>query len=198
MSNNHDRDEFDLRNIDGDGPLDHMIHLATEHGNDEGNDTEIADLQQLLRAAWEVMPQEARIQFLQSETVSEHVKVWVADEIQKLPFIHGQWGHIFGPGKRETMVRFVVDCAEKKVLAMQVKDGPCELDWVDANGQQVSHLEDSVLNANEMCLQDPESYGLEFAYVPPGWAMHLVPIEMVVQGEEQASAGQLVAPRPAG
>jgi hypothetical protein len=184
MSNQFDNDRLHLRAIEGDGPLDHLLKMAHEHGCDEGPEAEIGDLNGLLNAAWEVMPTEVRAAFLQSTAVMSLMEVSAEEEVQKLPYLQGQWEHIFGHDTRTTMVRFVLDCAEKRIEAMQIKSGPTDADWIDANADQVADVEDSVVNANEECLQMPDAYGLEFAYVPPAWASHLVPISK----ERQAMA----------
>jgi hypothetical protein len=149
-------------------PLDQLINAAKEHGINSDTDHEVGDLQDLLRAAWNVMPQDVRQQFLRSDAA---LQVATEGDQAQIPYIHGQWNHLFGAGSQETLVRLVLDAQEKTIIAMQIKDGPLADRWVDVTQKSlILDVQDSVINANGDCLEDPEEYGLERAYVLPEWA----------------------------
>jgi hypothetical protein len=51
------------------------IDASTDHGNDEGYDTEIGDLQEYLRVAFGLLTEEQRLAFASSTTVKETLSV---------------------------------------------------------------------------------------------------------------------------
>lgn len=51
--------------------IEHLLGLAQEHGNDEGADVEIRDLQDSLRAAWSLLDTTQKSDFFSLEEVQE-------------------------------------------------------------------------------------------------------------------------------
>ena len=50
--------------------VDQLVAACAEHGDKEGNDAEIGDLQQLLKELWAWCDDDTRVGFLRSEPVS--------------------------------------------------------------------------------------------------------------------------------
>jgi len=153
-------------------PVEHLIRGAERHAEVDDPDHEVGDLQDLLRAAWSVMPPPVRHRFLQTQAVKEAIVALdgYGEMATEVPYIHGNWGHLFGVGSRETMTRFVLDVAEQKIVAMQIQDGPLADRWINATREMILDFQDSVLNANGECLGAPEEFHLERAYILPEWA----------------------------
>ncbi len=71
----------DLQIFDDTNTVEDLLQLATRHGDDSGNDYEIGDLQELLRAAWEVMTPEQRSKMLRSPQVSNVAEGCLVDSL---------------------------------------------------------------------------------------------------------------------
>lgn len=50
--------------------LEDLVELTDTHGNTEGNDCQIAELKQLLRALWQNAAPRARLRFLRCDDVA--------------------------------------------------------------------------------------------------------------------------------
>lgn len=81
---------------------------------------------------------------------------------------HG-WTHIFEEtgGDAERSVRFVYDREEEVLHHAEVKHGR---HFVRASDIEFDDLSDSLVNANEEALADPEDWGLIAADDLPDWA----------------------------
>ena len=79
------------------------------------------------------------------------------------------WGHIFEEeGRdRERDVRFVYDTGSETVVNMDVKRGN---KWHAASKIEMADLEDSLKNANEEALENPEEWGIDREDDLPDWA----------------------------
>lgn len=51
--------------------IENLLDIAQEHGNDEGANVEIRDLQDMLRACWAVMDNQQRVQYFEIESVQD-------------------------------------------------------------------------------------------------------------------------------
>jgi hypothetical protein len=84
-------------------------------------------------------------------------------------YIHGTWGHFFGPGLPESMVRFVLDRNVNKLIALQIQQGATGR-WADGNHAQLLDVQSSVLEANSEAVDSPVDYGLAAGDEVPDWA----------------------------
>lgn len=116
-----------------------------------------------------------RTEFLSSDAVMEVLKAGSIEE--DLPYIHGDWTHLFSIARREDAVRFVFDTRDDRIVAMQVADGPVGGSYVNATSAQIADVEDSLKNANPGALEDPDDWGLTRAYEPPAWAIEVGLVE---------------------
>lgn len=82
-------------------------------------------------------------------------------------FVHGNWEHIFPGQHSATQVRFAFDRDTSHVTAMQVHGNS---GWTNAARDAVSDLEDSLKNANEGAIEQPQVWGLIEASTLPDWA----------------------------
>lgn len=118
--------------------LDHF----QEHGNDEGPETEITDLQDALRSCWDVLTSEQRTELLELETVQETYMNATMKPLFPEPrssdgyLVSHHWGHIF-VGKREETTRWIYDCAKEELVSAQVLNGS---EWVDLDAVAMSDL----------------------------------------------------------
>lgn len=58
----------------------------------------------------------------------------------------GDWYHMFGPGRRETRCRIVIDLEQSKLVAAQEWTG---LKFVDVLGDRLKDLAESVIEVNQ-------------------------------------------------
>lgn len=82
-------------------------------------------------------------------------------------YVHGGWSHIFHDNGPASNLRIVFDRQAKKVVAMEINRGPW---WRAASAAEMADVEDSLKNANEEALDDPDAWGLEESGSLPGWA----------------------------
>jgi hypothetical protein len=75
------------------------------------------------------------------------------------------WGHVFDKGER--MVRFVFDTELQQVIFMEVETSS---GWQATTKVQMADVTDSLVNANEEVLTNPEDEGLGAVDVLPTWA----------------------------
>lgn len=83
------------------------------------------------------------------------------------PFVTGEWGHLFGPGSSETIVRFVADIEKEEIVALQAQTSR---GWVACNAREIADVADSLFNANEEVLLQPKEHGLDRCIDLPDWA----------------------------
>lgn len=88
-------------------------------------------------------------------------------------FWHGNWMHLFGPGRSETLCRVVLDREAEAVVSAQAWDG---LKWLDLSHAEARDLAESILEANR-ALDDPEGFGLDGSAVHPDWVASAEPDE---------------------
>ena len=84
-------------------------------------------------------------------------------------FASGTWMHLFGPGRRETQCRVVIDLELSKLIAAQEWTG---LKFEDVQSERLADLAESVIDAND-AHDTPEDWGLELSNELPGWAKHV-------------------------
>ncbi len=60
--------------------MERLIQAAANHGGESGNDYEIGDLQDLLRLAWSIMPDESRHAFGANFEVEDLLENWEEDD----------------------------------------------------------------------------------------------------------------------
>lgn len=79
------------------------------------------------------------------------------------------WTHIFmeDDAPVERMTRFVWDTEKNEIHSVDVQ---FEHRWHEGGRQTMDDLEDSLLNANEAALADPEGWELEVSDELPDWA----------------------------
>lgn len=85
-------------------------------------------------------------------------------------FASGDWGHLFGPGLKETRCRIVIDLEKSELIAAQEWTG---LKFEDVRGNRLEGLADSVLGVNE-AHENPADWGLDVSDEMPEWVEHLV------------------------
>ena len=73
------------------------------------------------------------------------------------PCLVGFWGHLFGNGKRETNCRIRFDLTTNKLTDLEVEERG---KFYPATECQRADVEDSILNANEEAIDNPEDFGL--------------------------------------
>lgn len=86
--------------------------------------------------------------------------------------ISDDWGHIFDDHEGEVSTRIVYDTIDEKLVAAMVdsgdnKGGPL---WTDASSLMIADLEDSLKNANDDALENPDRWGLTASDDLPEWA----------------------------
>ena len=83
-----------------------------------------------------------------------------------LTFATGEWTHLFGPGRKETRCRILIDIEEGKLIAAQEWTG---LKFVDMGKARFDDLRESVIDVNEAhsSLQD---WNYELVSEMPHWA----------------------------
>lgn len=161
-------------------PIEHLMEAAKRHGEDSDPDHEVGDLQDMLRAMWELLPADKRSEFLAQDVVT--VVLEASGLEGELRYIHGDWTHLFGSGRREDIVRLVFDREEKSIVAMQIADGPFEGDFVDATAAQIEDVQDSLMNANPDALESPADFGLSRSYEMPAWSQGLIHLDQSNDG----------------
>ncbi len=82
-------------------------------------------------------------------------------------YVHGTWTHLFGAGIPEVTVRLVFDRELNQVLCMDIQTAT---KWVGASSAQIQDVEDSLKNANDDALENPQDWGLEASDELPVWA----------------------------
>jgi len=107
--------------------------------------------------------------------MSELMGVPSSDEVSDSPryLVSDSWSHLFGPGSAETEVCFVYDCKVERIVAMAAKAG---YKWVECSRAEIADVEDSLKNANEEALDDPESWDMVECDAEdlPDWAKDLM------------------------
>lgn len=69
------------------------------------------------------------------------------------------WGHIFDDGGDEISTRWIYDTQEEKIIRALIDDAN-DGKWRHATKDEISHLEDSIKDANADCLDNPKDWGL--------------------------------------
>lgn len=93
----------------------------------------------------------------------------------ELRYVHGNWTHLFGPGKGvETMTQVVYDRHEERVVALLVADRLSFGRLRNASRAEIADVEDSLKNANPEAIDEPINFGLHESEDLPGWAEDLV------------------------
>lgn len=82
-------------------------------------------------------------------------------------YVFGDWSHIFHANGADVPLRFVFDRTTEKVVFMEIRRSR---GWKPADHIEISDLEDSLKNANDDALDDPEEHGLKSANIVPSWA----------------------------
>ncbi|MEG0869656.1 MAG: hypothetical protein RSG77_21825 [Hafnia sp.] len=86
-------------------------------------------------------------------------------------WITGFWGHIFEGERSDRMTRIVLDPVNQKLVAAQVQRQRAMADsFSNATADEMSDLEDSLVNANGELFTTPGDYGLERVDELPEWA----------------------------
>lgn len=92
---------------------------------------------------------------------------WELFEFDWAPrYVHGSWTHIFHNNGPDVETRIVFDCQAAKLVALDIKR---TTGWRKASPVEFADVEDSIKNANEAALDDPEEFGLEQSDTPPDW-----------------------------
>lgn len=86
-------------------------------------------------------------------------------------YVHGDWFHLFGPGRKETHTKICYDLEQECLIAAQIKDGPGADDFVMADRHHLADLEESIKIANSDALLNPADYSLMEDTEPPRWAL---------------------------
>ncbi|WP_131421437.1 hypothetical protein [Comamonas thiooxydans] len=81
-------------------------------------------------------------------------------------YAYGSWDHLFGPGKRATNCRIVIDLEESKLIAAQEWTG---LKFEDVLSERLEDLSESVIEVNE-AHKDLTSWYSVLTDVKPAWA----------------------------
>jgi hypothetical protein len=84
------------------------------------------------------------------------------------------WGHIFEDRIGEESTRFVYDTESASIVHLDVKHRKSGC-WVSASQDEIDDVEDSLKNANEDALQDPDGWGLIATDDAPEWAARSIP-----------------------
>lgn len=87
----------------------------------------------------------------------------------KARYITGIWGHLFGPGERETMTEFVYDTEGETVVAALLQYDAALDKWEIASEHKRADLEDSLKNANPDALENPHEWDLDYTDELPDW-----------------------------
>lgn len=85
----------------------------------------------------------------------------IADENSSL------WGHLFGPGKNETMTRFVFDREEHTIAAAEYQVGQA---WLPMSEEMLVNFYDHLTVANPEALSQPAAWDLRTSSELPDWA----------------------------
>lgn len=78
------------------------------------------------------------------------------------------WTHLFPEGRRdvERETRFVWDTDTEKLLHLDIRRNS---KWQEAGRSEIEDLEDSLKNANEDALENPDNWGLTPSDELPEW-----------------------------
>ena len=76
--------------------------------------------------------------------------------------------HIFHENGSPSPVRFVFDLAANRLIALDVQ---INHRWQQASAAELADVEDSLKNANEDALDNPEDWGLDATNALPDWAL---------------------------
>lgn len=83
-------------------------------------------------------------------------------------FVSGYWSHIFGKGSRnERECRFVYDRLTEKVSCLEILDGV--RGWLAADADEVADVQNSLQQANDDALENPDNWGLDATDIQPEW-----------------------------
>lgn len=76
------------------------------------------------------------------------------------------WGHLFGPGRDETITRFVFDRQQMSLAAAEFRIGSA---WTVMDTEMVENFHDHLVNANREAIDDPERWDLRTSEEIPDW-----------------------------
>lgn len=81
-------------------------------------------------------------------------------------YVYGDWGHLFGPGANETIVRFCFDKEVNAIVRMEAFDHAGRL-RATSRAERLD-VQDSLLVANEGAIDNPGDWNLVSSDTPPG------------------------------
>ena len=84
----------------------------------------------------------------------------------KTRFATGSWDHLFGPGKRATNCRIVIDLEQRQLVEAQEWTG---LKFENMSNARFNDLAESVIDVNE-AFKDPDLWNAERSDELPHWA----------------------------
>lgn len=92
---------------------------------------------------------------------------WELFEFDWAPrYVHGSWTHIFHDSGPDVETRIVYDRQAAKLVALDIKRAT---GWRKVSPVEFADVDDSIKNANEEALANPEEYGLEQSNTLPDW-----------------------------
>lgn len=85
-------------------------------------------------------------------------------------YIVGTWGHLFDDHKSERNTRIVIDAHSRKLIYLGIQTNRTIHDaYREGESNEVSDVEDSLLNANAELFDNPTDFGLELVSELPDW-----------------------------
>ena len=174
----------------GDELLEKVFEIFKSHGIEEGPAAEVNDLQDALRAVWDVLPPEKRGQMLNMPCVQETYFNATSKHLYRYVAC-AYWGHIFGPTAREDMTRWVFDLHEEKLVKAQVQ---YQSNWVNLESLPFADLMESLKDNDVSISPDACPFGSDFHYFAdaPSWDE----LTKAFEAARSQSEGQSLADRP--
>lgn len=107
--------------------------------------------------------------YVESQVQAEEVmrKGSLEQESPAPRYVFGPWAHLFGAGQSDTTVRLAYDRHEERLVHLDIKSAS---GWMRASEAMVQDVEQSLKEANEEALDDPENWGLAQGENLPHWA----------------------------
>lgn len=104
----------------------------------------------------------------QEPALSFEVQVGPEDDSEARYIVGDGWEHIFHENGSPRATRFVFDLTTNGLVALEIYGNHR---WQPASAAERADVEDSLKNANDEALENPEDWGLEAANTLPAWAL---------------------------
>ncbi len=143
-----------------DKAVERILDIFEAHGQDEGPEAEITDLQDALKTCWDILTQEQRTAFFELDSVQETFQNATTKPLFRYLVSTG-WEHIF-VGKRADTTRWVYDQHTESLVNAQVLN---RSKWANLDEVAMADLLEDIHDND--ATWDPEEWDLiKYSYVP--------------------------------